>query len=220
MGEQYTHTLIPKQRGFSPAVLCVQEFLLELQKREVVPGNIEISLRIPTGKMREFPNLPPAMQGMQVEIRDRKKLQSLDQLTDTANSLQNYEIAISGFGRPKLPPLKIDFSDSYHVGITCRSYSAYRSTSNPHEVGESEEEPVRYGRVCPESQTVGLFTNPHNGERVTVQGAGSARFWIQFELGKFLLPEIPNNNLEIIEPSILNLAKGIFGLDFLQGCLW
>jgi hypothetical protein len=157
---------------------------------------------------------------LNVELKDQKKLQSLDEVVNAVVSLQDYELNLACMGRPKLPPLRINFNEPYHLGITCRVYSKCRSTSDLHEESNCDEKTVRYGKICSELQTDGLFTNPHNGEILKISGAGCARFWIEFELGKFLLPEFTKNNLEILNPFIVKEAERIFGIKFVQGCYW
>jgi len=221
MGEQYAHTLIAKPKDFTPSASQVQKFLSFLVAQNVVPENPVIVLRIPTGKMRQFPNLSPAMnQRLGVEIKDQKKLQSLDEIAAIVKTLQDYELDVASMGRPKLQPLPISFNEPYHVGITCYVYSKCRSTSDPHEESLGDEETICYGRICSEQQQDGLFTNPHSGETFRVPDAGCALFWFEFELGKFLFPEFTNNNLKLLNPFIVTEAERTFGIEFVQGCYW
>jgi hypothetical protein len=67
--------------------------------------------------------------------------------------------------------------------------------------------------------TDGYFHNPHTMEIIKVPQAGCSRFWIQFELGKFLCPAV-NNSLELLNPAIVKEAKNVFGIEFVQGCYW
>jgi hypothetical protein len=220
MSEEYIHTLIAIPKNFTPAALQVQKFLSALEAQQVVPENPAIILRIPTGKMREFPNLPPTIsQQLSVEIKEHKRLQELNEISSAVGSLPNYELNLASVGRPKLPPLKINFNEPYHVGITCRVYSECRSTSNPHEENDNEKI-IHYGKICSESQKDGLFTNPHNGASFKISDAGCARFWIEFELGKFLFPEFTNSNLAFLNPFIVKEAEQTFGIQFVQGCCW
>lgn len=157
---------------------------------------------------------------MSRELKDHKILQNLGEIANAIESLEDYELQVAGMGRPKLPPLTINFTEPHHVGVTCRVYSKCRSTSNPLEEPSSGEKIIRYGKICSELQTDGLFTNPHNGENFKIPDAGCARSWIEFELGKFLLPEFTKNNLELLNPFIVAEAERIFGINLVQGCYW
>jgi hypothetical protein len=185
----------------------------------VVPGKPAILFRTPSGKTREYPN-PLTGGKIVVELRDHKKLESLGQFENAVADLRDYDIDVSGFGTPKLAPLPIDVISEYHVGVTCFVSSALRSTSDYHDESGPRENVVRYRKLCPETATVGVFSNPHNLEIIDVPHAGSARFWIQFELGKFLFPNIKGGNLELLNPAIVDVATQVFGIPFVQGCYW
>ena len=82
---------------------------------------------------------------------------------------------------------------------------------------------VRSAEELPGCQE-GPIDNPNTArfrlEVIKVPGAGCARFWIEFALGKFLFPEIQGDNLELLNPAIAGEAEQIFGAEFVQGCHW
>jgi hypothetical protein len=47
--------------------------------------------------------------------------------------------------------------------------------------------------------------------------AGCARFWIEFEFGKFIYPRVADN-LEVMSPAIVSEAEKCFRTKFAQGC--
>ena len=57
--EQYSHTLIATPREARPSAVQVQSFLSTMIARKVVPGKPSITLRVPTGKTREYPFVNP-----------------------------------------------------------------------------------------------------------------------------------------------------------------
>ncbi len=221
MAEQYAHTLIAKQKEFIPSPSQIEQFLSVMVSQNVVPTIPSIALRIPTGRFREYPHIDPFTgQKMRVEIKDRKKLENLGEIAKALESLTEYELEVAAVGRPKLSPIPIEFSESYHVGVTCFVYSAYRSTSDLHDDADGGDKGPRYKEPCLELPKVGFFSNPHNGEILKVSDAGYARFWVQFELGKFLFPEFKNGNLDVLNPQIITEAETAFGIKFVQGCYW
>lgn len=216
--EQYTHTLIAKAVDFVPTSPQVQNFFSFLTARNVVPKPCVLTLRIPTGKLRKFPNLPPQFsENLFVEETERKSLADTTEIETNVSALGDFLLELSGTGYPKTPPLSIHSDTPYHLGVTCRVYSKCRSTSNDR---AANPKTISYGRPCPESQRDGIFHNPHNGEALIIPGAGCARFWIEFELGKFLCPEFTNTSLQFLNPVIQTEAVKIFGTEFVQGCHW
>jgi hypothetical protein len=57
-------------------------------------------------------------------------------------------------------------------------------------------------------------------EVIEVAGAGCARFWVEFELGKSLFPPFDRGDLEFLDPGIVAGAERLFGVGFAQGCHW
>jgi hypothetical protein len=219
--EQYRHTLIAAPSRPKPAALQVQRFLSRMAALCIVPGRVSISLRVPTGEIREYPFVNPFTgQNLKVEVKEQKALNSVDEVAGAVGSLCDYEIEISGTGKPELPPLPIAFEEAYHVAVTCRVHSELRSTSDLHEDSGSEQKPVPYGEPCPDVPACGYFSNPYTMEAVAVQHAGCSSFWIEFEPGKFLFPEFPDEGLELLNPSIVAEARRVFETEFVQGCYW
>ena len=64
-------------------------------------------------------------------------------------------------------------------------------------------------------QSTGVFTQPWTGERVEVAEAGSARFWIEFEFGKWLLPKM-NDSFDVLRPELMTAIQSCFGMRFVQ----
>jgi hypothetical protein len=221
MGEQYSHTLIAVSREFVPAGLQIQSFLTTIISDGVIPENPTITLRILTGKFREYPHKNPFTgENIKIEIKDLQKLESLEKIPEMVEPLRDFEVAMESLGRPKMPPLEIKFNEPYHLCVTCRVYSKCRSTSDPHEEAPDYKSIIPYGKVCTQFQDVGTFANPHTLDSIVVPHAGCARFWIEFELGKFLCPEFATNSLELLNPHIVSNAEKIFGTKFVQGCCW
>jgi len=219
--EQYAHTLIAKPKDFAPSAAQIERFLSSIVSRNVVPDNPTIVLRIPTGKFREYPYVNPFTgEKIKFEIKDRKKLDRLEDIATALEPLGDYEIEVASVGKPKLPPLLIDFEESYHVGVTCFVYSTPRSTSDLHDNSAAEEKIVPYRKPCMELPREGYFTDPHTMKMIKIPDAGCALFWVEFELGKFLFPKFSNEKLEFLNPAIVSEAKKIFEIDFVQGCYW
>ena len=219
MGMQYQHTLISLDKANVPSPAEVRAFLADMTERGVVPDRAEVLLRTRTGKMREYPN-PFTGGTVAIETKDRKPLPDLDAFERAAGKLSDYEIAIFGEGRPRLPPLPVEADGGYFVAVTCYVSSVLRSTSDSHEEAMTDRRAVGYGELFMSGDMSGIFCDPRSGEPIEVSEAGAARFWIEFELGKFLFPDIENGKLELLNPEIVEAAKMHFGVGFVQGCCW
>jgi hypothetical protein len=216
MGEQYSQTLISRSNDFVPSAAKVAEFLATIVELGVVPANPSILLLAPTGRTREFKN-PFSGETTVHEIKKSKKLDTLDQFEEAAAALHDYDVVVSAMGTPTLPPIPIDFTEPYYVGVTCFVSSRLRSTSDDH---DESPDVVSYGEPCNKPVKTGIFSNPDNLELIEVPDAGSARFWVEFELGKSLFPEITGGNLNLLNPPIVEAARTVFGVPFVQGCCW
>jgi len=68
--EQYWHTLIAARNHSKPTAAQVQRFLSGMAALGVVPDPVCISLRVPTGEIREYPFVNPSTgQNLKVEKR-------------------------------------------------------------------------------------------------------------------------------------------------------
>jgi hypothetical protein len=93
------------------------------------------------------------------------------------------------------------------------------STSEFH--GDEDEIPriVPHGKSCASTDRRGFFSNPRTLETIEVPEAGCARLWVEFALGKWLIPKV-HNSLDLLPLSIVQAAEQIFDVRFSQGCHW
>ena len=73
-----------------------------------------------------------------------------------------------------------------------------------------------FGKPCGKQSRTALFRHPLTGALIEVANASCARFWVEFEFGKWLLPKI-DDSLNILDPAITDLTDQCFGLAFAQG---
>jgi hypothetical protein len=221
MSEQYSHTLISKPKDFVPSPSQVGGFLTNLLSLGVFGTNPAITLRVPTGTFREYPFLNPFTgERVRVEVMDNKRLESLAETHSKLESLGRYELELDSVGRPMVPPLNVAFEKPYHLGVICYVYSDLHSTSDLHSESGCRKAVPRYRQSEPSLPNVGYFSHPKTLKIIEVPHAGCARFWLEFQLGKFLLPEFSDGNLDMLNPTIVAEAENAFGIDFAQGCYW
>lgn len=217
MAEQYWHTLIATDHQFVPNGLQVQEFLQEMVNIGVVPEPITLLGMSPTGKTR---TMTVGGDTFVHDIRARFEIKGLSNVAESIADRREFDVAIRGTGKPLLRPLPITFDGEYTTIVTCRVSDKLRSTSDPHWDFGQTPKAVPYGKPCPDESACGHFVNPHTGEEFEITNAGCSRFWIEFELGKFLFPAIQNGNLELLESAIVDHAMRMFLVSFAQGCRW
>src|SRR5262249_40261027 len=152
-----------------------------------------------------------------IEVMNRTPQANLEEFERGAAKLPDYEIVVHGEGRPRLPPLLIDCDGPYFVGVTCYVSSILRSTSDSHEEAAGDRRFAPYGKSFESSDMTGVFCDPRTGQTIEIPDAGAARFWIEFELGKFLFPEIAGANLDVLNSEVVAAADKCFGVRFVQG---
>jgi hypothetical protein len=220
MSEQYAQTLIPLDKGFVPSSEMVGDFLSSIINMGVVPPPVFITIRTPTWKTREVPN-PFTGGKVAIPIKDHHKFENFGQFKTAAERLPDYEIEVSGMGIPVIPPVPIQFAEPYAAEVTCIVSSRLRSTSDYHETeSESKSSIIPYGQPSDVADASGVFCHPETLEVIEVPGAGCARFWVEFRLGKFLFPKLVGGNLQILHPAITAEAERIFAQCFVQSCCW
>jgi len=219
--EQYIHLLIASKTDFCPSPEAVMKFLRGVVDFGVVGD-------APAIHFRTLKRVPPQVRtgrnpltGEPIEIRmptrvaDRQRtLASLAELPSAVGAANEYDVNVSGQALPKVAPLPIDFDQPYHLRIGCRVRAHAVSLS-----GVDRPSAPRPFEDCAETETMGFFTDPHTGKEIQAPGGGCARFWIEFELGKWLFPKIENGDLRVLNPRLEKLAVKCFRTNFVQGCV-
>ena len=147
------------------------------------------------------------------------KLKDLAAVPAALKRLNDYIATVSGKGPPKLPAFEFEYKGVYDFLVHCWLRAEVVSTSDWHDEGPVTQEVEFFGQPCSPNNRLGIFHNPNTLEVIQVQGAGCARFWIEFEYGKMLFPPI-EDRLDLIEPAIVEVAERDFGIKFVQGCHW
>jgi hypothetical protein len=220
MAEQYVHTLIPREAQYVPNPEQIIRFCDGLSALGAAPLNLKLSLMKPSGRVRSFTN--PLTGGTRsIPANDRVTLESTASLVSTIGTLQQYFVALEGQGPPTLPPFALylndaPFAGSYGFIVRCRLRNEPVSMSDLAGEQTGDEVPS-FGEPCGTHHAMGLFRHPVTSERIEVANAACARFWLEFEFGKWVVPKIANS-LNILDSAIVGLANDSYGLGFAQGC--
>ncbi|MDZ4779210.1 MAG: hypothetical protein SGJ19_03050 [Planctomycetia bacterium] len=219
MCEQYTHTLIPYSPTLVPFAGEIQSFMQFVVETGVVPTRAQVQLLTPTDEVRIVTN-PFTGRVHELRRKERKVIENCADIERSCESLRDYQIVASGIGVPRTTSLPMTINGPYYLSVTCRVSSTLCSTSHDVSVDATSRGTAPYGTPVDQSSLIGFFANPHTGRCIEVANAGSARFWIEFQFGKFLFPAFDDDSLVIVNPVIVSAAERCFRTSFAQGCFW
>jgi len=215
--EQYIHLLIARPDDFVPTRSMIATFCQSLIDHRVVPTVEILSVSTPSGKVRTLTN-PFNGEAVSIPQYAHQRLKELSELEAASDRLNNFCLHLEGSGTPAVHPIPIDVEIPYSVAVRCHVTAEPHSTSSLYDDEETAARLIQYDRPCADAIPCGYFTAPTSNETVEVADAGRARFWVEFELGKWLFPSVKENNLSILNPTILKWAERDFGIEFAQGC--
>src|SRR6266567_1195333 len=213
MSLQYTHLLIPECVELVPRPAQVVAFLEGLVKLNCAPLGATFRVGKLSGSARTGIN-PLTGEELSIGVRDFTPLGSTSEIPELLAGLDDYDVIVSGQGPSILPPFTLytatqsavsEFKGTYGYDVRCRLRSAIVSTC---------EIPPFGGPGSLDGRN-GIFHHPITGATMEVPNAACARFWIEFQFGKWLLPKI-GNSLNLLQPAILSNAIEHFGIEFAQ----
>lgn len=227
--EQYIHTLISVDSEFVPDPSQVADFLVELVSQlkftpisgqRFLPGLV---VAMPSGRLRWGTN---TLTGEKVSTPewDRLNPERFEDIPVLIEDSEHYTVMQSGQWVGKDRPLvllKTDglpFEENYICTVRCELRPEVVSTSAwDVEAGPNTRNVPTFGLACKNVAWNGIFPNPWTRDVIEVANAGCARFWIEFEFGKFIYPKI-TDNLEVMSPAVVLGAEKCFQTKFAQGC--
>jgi len=175
---------------------------------EAVPVDSTLIVMKPSGRVR-YGTDPLTGEKKSFPAQDRTVIGITADIVPNIGKLTEYSVALDGQGPPNVPPFPVyadgtEFTGKYGFVVRCCLKSKAVSMSAPHENDSSGNS----GNA--------VFYHPRSGKTIKIRGTGRARFWVEFEFGKWLLPKIEDSP-NILETAIPALAQKSFGLDFTQG---
>jgi len=218
--EQYVHTLIPQDAQFCPKPEQVRCFVDGLSTLGAAPRNAELKIVKPSGRLRSGTH-PLTGEIITIPGKELIAVDSSANISRVVSSLDQYEVAMEGQGPPTLPAFPMydlngaAFVDTYGFSVRCCVEAQPVSMSNLGDEETGDDLPF-FGEPCRKPSGSALFRHPLTSVLMEVANASCARFWVEFEFGRWLLPKI-DNSLEILNPAITGLANRCFGLEFAQG---
>jgi hypothetical protein len=241
MSEYYTHLLIPVSPEYRPESGAVTEFVQGLINNGNVPTPSSISfsrMKKEPGRVRPIRNVRTD-QTINIPLPSRRAeqpqiLSSASQIIEQAANQQEYDVVISGDGVPAAPPTAVGYvendiwklmMEAYNLEVRCRVRGNIVRLYNLESEEDLERSPdftkvrPRFGEDCLVEEREGIFVHPETGA-FRIANAGCGTFWVEFKYGKFLFPRLRNESVNILDDSIIALARTVFGSDFVQACDW
>jgi len=227
--EQYIHTLISTDSEFVPEPAQVASFLAQLVSQfrfspisgqRFLPGLVFAK---PSGRLRWGAN-PMTGEKISIPEWDGANLEKFEDIPALIDGCEHYTVAQSGEWVWKDRPMdllktdRVPYEGSYICTVRCelRPETVFTSAWDV-EAGPNTQNVPTFGSVCTDTNRNGIFPNPWTGDIIEVADAGCARFWIEFEFGKFIYPKV-TENLEVMSPAIVVGTEQCFGTKFAQGC--
>jgi hypothetical protein len=227
--EQYIHLLIPVDSNYAAKPAQVAAFFADLLRRPnfrlIADSRFQQGLRVskPFARIRTAAN-PFTGETETFRSPEFTKIDAPDAVLPLIDTLDDFGVSASGEWKWDDPPLVLfttdgeEFKENYVCEVRCEQRSALISTSAwDDETGPNVRNVPQFGEPCSVGDDTGVFTNPWTGEAVEVPHAGCARFWIEFEFGKFIFPKF-DKNFDFLSPSIVHEAEERFQTKFVQGC--
>lgn len=227
--EQYIHTLLPVDSEFVPSAAQIGSFLsvLVLQfKFSLISGQRWLPGLVVSKASGELRWRTNSWTGERVSVpaRDHFNLSQFEDIPGLIEGSTDYTVSQSGQWIGQDRPIDllgtngVPYLGNYVCTVRCERRPEVVSTSDwDGEAGPNTRNVPSFGSVCNDQSAIGIFANPWNGEVIEVANAGCARFWIEFEFGKFIYPKV-SNSFDVMSPGIVLEAERCFRTKFVQGC--
>jgi hypothetical protein len=237
-GEEYTHRLIAISKSYRPTAGIVSHFLAQVIDAGATGPDHYIEFRKVVKAEPTYYSVPNPFTGKQdrrrMRTRRKPNEQRLDnalQLVDLAESELEYEVSVISSLPPANPPLDVGSPDkdagwrrwegAYHLAIRCCVRdSVVRLSQLSNAEGKYDLESPSFDDDCAEGELDGLFVHPESPIVIPITGAGSGRFWIEFEYGKFIYPRLGTAGLSLLRDGVRRLAMENFETPFVEACSW
>src|SRR5438132_7964692 len=119
---EYSQLLIPASASYRPSSSQIAQFLGAIIKLRVVPKTPTIELREIVKVRPETVELTNPFTGEVLRFtkpsrkpQARHVLMDIAEIEEMAKDYPEFDVIVSASGRPRLPPLSIDFADDYNV---------------------------------------------------------------------------------------------------------
>lgn len=228
--EQYVQLLIPADTQFAPKpeqisgflqlvidlfgcrIDCNRSYIHALRILKLMSkAEINAAIEAQSGPVKTFPLL------------ETLKLKEISEIPLRTETLSRFSVNASVIWSGGEPPITIPSAlwpkstESLSGSISLEVHPESVMTSN---VWYQDGEWVlsRFRDPVDEPQSVGAFTHPLSRRNIEIDDAGSARFWLEFDFGEWIVPHLPED-FSLLNPPLVGLAESHFGVKMSQAGL-
>jgi hypothetical protein len=225
--EQYAHLLIASDPDFAPDPARVSVFFDLVQedfrlhyvksKENYLPGLMAMT------SVEEVRTMRNAYTGEKETYKTPKwfEVQQTSEIQALVGAEPKFGVRMSGKWSQTDVPIEMLVADGTTLSgdLTCLVACAKRAQAvcTGDWWGEAHGGDSEFDFDNPESplQSDGVFTHPWTGGRIELADAGSARFWIELEFGKWIIPKM-KDSFDLLRPEFISAVENCFGTRFIQ----
>jgi hypothetical protein len=241
MSLSYSHLLIPVSAEYRPEPDAVASFAGGLIDNGNVADGITINFsRVTKGEPR-VRQMPDPMTGDTIEVQGpSRSIERPQQLSNAAEIVvraadeREYDVSIAAEGVPSTAPLTVGYFEgddwktmdsTYYLEIRCRvrgnpvRINMLENENDLHAPPDLANYRPRFDEDSLPHERDGLFVHPEAGA-INIPNAGTGTFWIEFNYGNFIFPRLRDHGVNVLDESVVNLARNVFDSEFVQACNW
>ena len=225
--EQYAHLLIAADPEYAAQPARVVNFLELLKndfhfrfvksKQEWLPG---LMARTSAETVRTMKDVYTG-EARTLKLPKWFELEQISEIPALVGSEPKYGVTVSGKWPQNDVPIQMLVADGTTIDqdLICFAGCSQRAQAvcTGDWWGEAHCGECEFDFDNPESpvQSLGVFTHPCTGNKVEVPGAGRARFWIELEFGKFIIPKM-TDSFDLLRQDFVKAVEECFGARFIQ----
>ncbi len=224
--EQYIQMLIPADPHFAPRPVQVAAYFEMLAES----WHFELDWNIPhihplrVTKLLSKPEIEKAIEATAPRrvfpLLERFQLQTYGEIPAAIEKLSQFALNASGNWNAENPPIRIAASSwpggkkglRGNVGCDLHPQPVFTSNWWTDEDGSGL---LQFGDQAETIPSSGTFTHPISRRNFAVPLTGSARFWVRFDFGEWLLSYMPED-FDLLDPGLIRATEDHFGVRMTQ----
>jgi hypothetical protein len=223
--EQYVQLLIPAKPRFVPQPEQIAEFLKSIES-----FGFQLDWNQPyMHGLRVFQLLSKAEIAAAIEasgmfpLLERFELNGLSEIPSKIRTLQRFSVNAVVAWQGEESPIRIPtalWPESRRTLTGSVSFEVHPEpvvTSNVW-FQDGEYLQSRFREPAEEPLSVSVFTHPLSSRNLEIPNAGSARFWLGFDFGEWVVPHLPED-FSLLNPALVELAEEHFGVKMSEAGL-
>ncbi len=152
---------------------------------------------------------------------DSFNLKKNSEIPAAMEGISSCSVNASGNWGSEHPPIKVpksawpDGKENLACRVSCDLRPEPALTSNWWTNEGDNTGLLQFGDPADPIQSMGTFTHPVSSKNIEVPSAGSARFWVGFDFGEWLVPHLPHD-FNLLDPALVRAMELHFGVEMAQ----